>query len=220
MDPQRFDTLVRAFSSPGTRRGLLRLLAAVPVAAGLLTLRESDLVQVRERTRGQDGRSRHGKRGRSRDHGRRRTICTAESRATTCKDTCGTVKNNCGKRVNCGNSCATGCCDGDTCQPGTTTDDCGQQGVACTSCTGGRVCFGNGVCGYGCVPGVAPVDPGFCLLCGNCAPNLSGGGPEGVCVTGLTCRADCASCAAHGQVCVETGSQCDPGLNTTCGTPC
>ena len=38
MDPVRFDTLAKSLSRTGTRRALLRLLAAVPVAGGLLPL--------------------------------------------------------------------------------------------------------------------------------------------------------------------------------------
>ena len=36
MDPSAFDTLVRAFASGGTRRRLLRLVAALPIASALL----------------------------------------------------------------------------------------------------------------------------------------------------------------------------------------
>jgi len=40
MDPHRFDRLARTVSTTGTRRGLLRLLAAVPVVGTVVTLRE------------------------------------------------------------------------------------------------------------------------------------------------------------------------------------
>src|SRR5215216_6739946 len=38
MDPRRFDSLTRSLTGTGTRRGLLRLLAAVPVAGAVLSL--------------------------------------------------------------------------------------------------------------------------------------------------------------------------------------
>ena len=38
MDPVRFDTLAKTLATPATRRGLVRLLTAVPVASGLLSL--------------------------------------------------------------------------------------------------------------------------------------------------------------------------------------
>ena len=38
MDANGFDTLVRTLSTRGSRRALVRLLTAVPIAGGLLTL--------------------------------------------------------------------------------------------------------------------------------------------------------------------------------------
>ena len=42
MDPLRFDMLVKTLSAAGTRRALLRLLAAVPVAGGVFSLFEEE----------------------------------------------------------------------------------------------------------------------------------------------------------------------------------
>ena len=41
MDGARFDRLTKSLSAPSTRRRLLRLLSAVPVAGGLLFLVEA-----------------------------------------------------------------------------------------------------------------------------------------------------------------------------------
>jgi hypothetical protein len=38
MDANRFEGLAKAFSTSGTRRGILRLFTALPLAGGLLTL--------------------------------------------------------------------------------------------------------------------------------------------------------------------------------------
>jgi hypothetical protein len=115
MDPQRFDTLAKTLSTSGTRRGLLRLLAAVPVASGLLTRLEPEDAQGR----GEDGRDgKDGKDGRNRG-------CNPESRSRTCRGKCGPVKNNCGQRINCG-SCEI--CRADSihcdCPPNTTFRSC------------------------------------------------------------------------------------------------
>src|SRR5215213_12021869 len=38
MDPRRFDTLARTLAAAGTRRGLLRLLAALPLGVAVVSL--------------------------------------------------------------------------------------------------------------------------------------------------------------------------------------
>jgi hypothetical protein len=170
VDSQRFDTLVKTLSAPGTRRGVLRLLAAVPVAGGLLTLLEPDGAQGKGAKRhqtgngGKDGRGKDGKRDQSRDKGTV-SICRPESKARTCRGRCGKVKNICGKRINCGacpecssdgecGACqicqegrctapcdGTGCCDDNgECHDGRTTEFCGRDGQTCVACDGEEIC--------------------------------------------------------------------------------
>jgi hypothetical protein len=57
MDPQQFDTLARTLSTTGTRRALLRLLAAVPAAGSLLLLIDPEAVT------GKNGKHRKGGHG-------------------------------------------------------------------------------------------------------------------------------------------------------------
>src|SRR5688500_15347579 len=66
MDPVRFDTVVKTLSSSGTRRGLLRLLAAVPVAGGLLALIDPEAVAGKN---GKNGRGANGGKGGKGGHG-------------------------------------------------------------------------------------------------------------------------------------------------------
>src|SRR4051794_6662024 len=102
MDPQRFDTLVKSLSAAGTRRGMLRLLAAVPVAGGLVALLAPEEGAGKDATRhqkgsgGQDAKGRDakgqvgkdGKAGKTRDT-HHITLCRPESKTKTCKRKCG-----------------------------------------------------------------------------------------------------------------------------------
>jgi hypothetical protein len=171
MDPTRFDTLAKSVSRTGTRRGLLRLLAAVPVAGGLLALGDPDAMAGKNGRNGRNGtganggkggkgKSRHGRKGKD---GTSRSRCNPPSDAATCAGTCGTVKNNCGKRVNCGPcSCGTGCHpDCQTCNPVTNACDPIGNGTCCNSATG--ACAG-GVCEP--CDGATPIcDGGQCVEC-------------------------------------------------------
>ncbi len=100
MDAKHFDTLARAFSEAGSRRGLLSLLAAVPVLGGLLALLDPDEADARRRRKRRKKRHKHRK-GRH----KHKKSCKPKSKTTTCAGKCGEVKNNCKKNVNCG-SCA------------------------------------------------------------------------------------------------------------------
>src|SRR5215217_625965 len=103
MDPKRFDTLTKLLSTKGPRRGLLRVLAAVPLAGGVVALFDQAGVQGFENRHGKHGqrgkdkegrddKGRDGKDSKSRDK-HKRTICKADSRATTCNRRCGKVRN-------------------------------------------------------------------------------------------------------------------------------
>jgi hypothetical protein len=227
MDPVRFDTLIKTLSSTGTRRGLLRLLAAVPVAGGLLALGNPASVARKGdkgRQRGKDGkhgksRSRDGKAGRSRD-GKAGTICRSESKAKACAGKCGTVRNNCGKRVECGAcTCATGChpvcqtCTAGSCQAI-------NEGGACGTC---QVCNATGACVPD-EPGTAcgePANNQICLDSGDCGVitcSDSVACPSGCICSGPTSPSRCydpaSYCALTNQLCGSApcpqGFQCLP----------
>src|SRR3954471_17245498 len=87
MDFARFDRLTKSLSAPNSRRTLLRVLSALPLAEGLLLSVESGAARK----------------------------CKSEPQTKTCKRKCGTVKNNCKKKIDCGSCCTTACPICNTC---------------------------------------------------------------------------------------------------------
>jgi hypothetical protein len=220
MDARHFDALTRTLSEAGSRRGLLGLLAALPLVGGLVALLAQDEGEARgHRHRRRVKRHKHG-RGRRRQHHRKKQ-CQPNSKAATCAGTCGSVKNNCQKTVDCGScACEPPCAVCFTCEdgpntPGTCVVDPEQQGQACGD--PGQVCQADGRCacdGSSC--------PG-CLTCqsdGACGDPCGGTGccDSGACVDGT----DDAACGTGGDDCVactppETcGGGGTPGV---CGCP-
>src|SRR5262249_35727786 len=136
--------------------------------------------------------------------------CTPDPKATTCSMKCGTVNNNCGTAVDCGDTCASmgpgqtcgggggsNVCGGTpeaasaTCSGkcGTATNNCGQS-VSCSAANGGVTCSPANLCGAG------------------------GAGPNSCCVPdsmSTTCSGKC------GTVTDNCGQMVDCG--TTCSTP-
>jgi len=246
MDSWHFDALTRSLTEAGTRRGVLGLLATLPILGGLLALVDHDDGDAQGRRRRRKKRHKHGK-GRRRKH---HTHCTAKSRARTCAGRCGIVKNNCQKKVDCGSClcdppclachvCNNGgcipcpaCCDADgNCQDGDTNAACGSNG-ACVVCTGqdacqnqqcvcvpncdGKTCGPNG-CGDECGPGCAP-----CEVCfqGDCLHVCDGSDccDNGICTDGTGDSA----CGTDGNACVtctppETCGGGNPGTPGVCG---
>ena len=235
MDASRFDTLVKSFVTTGTRRALLRLLAPLPVAAGLAALlgdgpeataKDDDhgsshrqhrrKAKHRHRT-GNNKEHRKGKRKGKRNRKRTGqdqtgslppTGCTPESVAQTCgSQTCGTAVNTCGQTVRC--TGCTGCCSGNTCMAGTTPEFCEKSGADCQACpapTGGTaVCQADRSCAKTC-PADNPI------LCGNGSQTC-----EGCCGLNTGCA------AVAGCVCArpDEGLQDCANVNTcTCVDVC
>jgi hypothetical protein len=136
MDANRFDRLTRALSEAGTRRGLLGLLATLPIMGGLLALLDQDETVARgRRHRRRVKRHKHGK-GRRKHHKKK---CKPKSKAKTCAGKCGPVKNKCKKTVDCG-SC--------TCA---SNADCGE----------GFLCLEDGSC-QACTVSCPSGDPATC----------------------------------------------------------
>jgi hypothetical protein len=158
MDPVRFDTLVKSLPSAGTRRSLLRLLAAVPMAAGLLPLLAPEEAQGRDHhggnghkggnghngSKGHNGNNGKGKDGKGGKSGKRGTSrsCTPQERSRTCQGRCGSVPNNCGQSVEC--SCPAG-------------EICRSDGT-CSPCDGNNACPSGCTCSSGSSP-----EPGVCV---------------------------------------------------------
>lgn len=142
MDPQRFDTLVKSLSGSGTRRGIVRLLAALPLGVTLTTVlgqeeadaeRPLDRVRRRAQNRQQrrhsrnDGGTNHDKdKGHDKDHKRE-----GKTRNPDCRPKC--AGKACGARNGCGGICH--CPKGQDCLP---------QGVCATPCRDNpNVCTGT-----------------------------------------------------------------------------
>jgi hypothetical protein len=174
MDASRFDRLAKALSSIGTRRGILHLLGALPLALTLAsrlgaapdaTAEDDDHGSSGRRHRrkathrhqtGNNKEHRKGKRkGKGKDTGKRRKRCMPDPLAHTCAGRCATVLNNCGTQVDCGSCACTPRCDEcatcndrtGLCEPRPTTDACGPA----STCVGGvetprGTCDGAGNC--------------------------------------------------------------------------
>jgi parallel beta-helix repeat protein len=100
MDAKHFDRLARTLTEAGTRRGLLGLLATLPVLSGLFALLDLDETDAKGRRKRRKKKHKHG---RPRSHGKRKKKkCKPNSLTKTCQGQCGPVKNNCKKPVDCG----------------------------------------------------------------------------------------------------------------------
>jgi hypothetical protein len=201
MDAKHFDRLTRALSDAGSRRGLLGLLAALPVLGGLFARLGDDEADAKGRRKRRKKRHKHGK-GRHKHKKHKKKKCKPKSHAKTCAGKCGQVKNNCKKTVDCG-SCA---CDPPcevcfTCQEGPNTlgtciVDPAQQAQACGE--PGQVCLPDGACrcsGESCGP---------CQICqenGTCSPVA-----DGACCAGGVCLDGVCEAEATLEMC---GGRCD-----------
>lgn len=158
MDGTTFDRLSQRVGRGGSRRGLVGLLAALPLAAPLLRLQEE--AEAAKDDRGKKPHKRH-KRHKRREHDKRRKKqrqrdrhkCRPEPVEKLCAGKCSFVTNKCGKQVDCGAcTCAAGCPTCQTCDP--TTGLCvADAGLNRSVCAGGAsatsVCC-QGVCCDGC----------------------------------------------------------------------
>jgi hypothetical protein len=214
MDPVRFDTLARTLSTTGTRRTLLRLLAAMSVACGVFALLEETTIAGNGH-KGGKGKSHHGHKGKS-----GRSTSNVGAPAPGCTPTCparvcGDVDDGCGSTIACVCSGSTPVCDGGTCRA------CRANRECCGAPASGQWCQGEA-----CVPA-----RGSLADCqGRC-----GGGQVTICGQAVTC-ADCdcdSACAGSsedtclgpagdGQYCAAptAGEPCVPqGLIDQCRTP-
>ena len=99
MDASRFDRLTRSLVERGTRRGLLGLLSGLPLLGGLaafLTAEDEGAAKNRRKKRKKP----HKRAKRRRKHQSKKRHCKAHARSKVCNGRCGTVTNNCGKKLN------------------------------------------------------------------------------------------------------------------------
>jgi hypothetical protein len=217
MDADRFDSLLRAFSTRPSRRGMTRGLTAL-LLSGVLTpchgLPEAE------------AKKNHKKKKKKKRGDPPLTSppvsppalppggCITDCRGKQCGDDgCGGLCGGCGLNQ----VCASGTCCipepvANTCQGrcGSWTNNCGQS-VPCAVCPTGQKCLSNGTCGTPCTGGV----PGTCASPCYCPQT----GPEGdrICAQSSLCEDVPQGCAVTagcpvGRQCILTG--CGPG-NTT-----
>jgi hypothetical protein len=209
MDSNRFDTLAKSLSGSGTRRGLVRLVTALPLAGALGRLlgEERALGQgngagvgggggrrQRRNARhrhdpGHDKDNRKGKRRGKRKDKNRGTPASAPAGCspTTCAaqgKTCGSILDGCGGTLNCGScspTCTTGTCPADqTCQSnGTCLPNGHLFQCLCADATSQSRCDPEAYCG---VPYAEPSFDSVCYqLCGG--PYFGLGTPGTSCTT-------------------------------------
>jgi hypothetical protein len=139
----RFDRLTRAFAGALSRRGLVQALAVVPALGLALPGEDEDAIAGRRRRR----KIRHRRRKNDSKGKGRRKDCKAETTARTCAGRCGTVRNNCRKKVVCDPCvCEPECpvcqiCNGSNGQCGPDPE---QLGTGCSESN--EVCHGDGSC--------------------------------------------------------------------------
>jgi hypothetical protein len=209
MEAQHFDALTRTLCEVGSRRGVLGLLATLPVLGGLFALLDPNDADAKGRRRRRKKAHKHGK-GRRRKHHRKK--CKAQSTAKTCAGTCGPVKNNCKKTVDCGPcACDPPCPACQICNVVTATcvPDPDQLGEPCGE--PGQICLNDGACAC------TTFDPATCPACTSCGGDGTCQGCSGCC-DGETCVPDCGECRVcdDGQ-CVSCPDCCDNG---TCVANC
>src|SRR5215211_236123 len=125
MDLNRFDRLAKSLSTVDTRRRLLPLLGALPLASALAVLRSEETPATGRRkkrtdrprqnqtqrnpTSNQLDQQRKKKKRHKKRKGETQTPapgCQSAATAQTCAGLCGAVANNCGVNVDCTAACA------------------------------------------------------------------------------------------------------------------
>lgn len=227
MEPSTVDRLARAFAAAGTRRRLLALLGALPLAGALVPLSQTGVGEAGRRRRrkrrhdpGGDKRNRKGKRKGKRKHKPTPTPtptpCVPEPQTTTCAGKCATVTNNCNQAIDCG-ACV---CDPPCAEPCETCDTATGACVPAendTPCDDGEACTTGDTCQAGVCTGTPVVcdDPPVCHTTADAAcqagvctyptrePDATPCGSGNVC-----CQGDCAECCDNAQCPTAAAPSC------------
>jgi hypothetical protein len=209
MDAGRFDALTRALSADGTRRGIVRLLAAIPLAgelgAYLGEASEAGRRRRRRKVRHRPGKEKDQRKGKR----KKQKKCKPDPLTQTCAGKCGVVQNNCRQPVDCSScACTPPCSECEECNeesgrcvpnPATVAERCGQPG---------QVCQADGRC---------VCDDDSCGTCGDCAADgfcTTPCGGNGCCDAEQGCQlgTDADACGIGGDPCQVCG-----GDRPTCG---
>jgi hypothetical protein len=260
MNASRFDRLARHLADSTTRR-----VAVIGFGGGLLAPLISDgdieAKQHRGNHRGRRGGAPRGRKDAARDGDRRAGVGAEKKKkkkkcpggTTRCGAGCVNTTSDAGNCGRCGAACAAGqacqggtctcngercagCCDGTTCQPGASDEQCGAGGIACLACPAGQPCC-DGACRD------LSTDVKHCGACGNACPGQTANAcVEGVCrcfgraacPEGWRCCPDgeagpgcyllthnVSSCGSCGNVCDdEKANRCTEGVCTCNGVVC
>jgi hypothetical protein len=244
MDANRFDRLTKSLSAVRTRRGMLHLLTALPLASAVAAvLGEETAAKGRRQKRkdrhhqDQDKRQtqrhqKHTQRGQAKRQQQKRRAqrqdpapppapgCTP----TTCAaqgTNCGTIADGCGTQIRCGpDSCGAGySCIDNVCRCADGTAVCPPGGSSPTCCQSGQVCKdGNGPC---CTPLAACPDGKNCGTmsdgCGSqirCEPDSCGDGDT--CCSGQCVNLNLQTDANHCGSCTNACLQNETCLSGAC----
>jgi hypothetical protein len=221
MDAGRFDRIVRALAIASTRRGILRILRALPSAGLLAAVLGDEMEGAKRRKRREPAHHRDHLSAAKKHKKKKKKKCKPQTAAQTCAGKCGSVLNNCKLRVDCGScacdppcvacqhcNAATGVCQSDSDQLG---DACGQPG---------QFCQDDGACAC---------DASSCAACQSCQPTgLCSATCDGIgCCNGATCQPGTANdaCGTNGetcQICSNATPVCVNGACAACSeaNPC
>ena len=239
--PRRFDRLAKTLSSQGTRRGMVHLLAGLPLGVTLVSLlgtgpeataadddHGSSHRHRRRKTRNarRSGDAKDNHTGKRKGQRKGRKQCRPESPAETCAGKCATVINTCGTPVACGPcTCATGCPQCQTCNPATGLCVPVTNGIACDD---GNACTQTDTCQGGVCVGSNPVVCSGCQLSDSCNPSTGACAPDpakhhtcgGPCPNGEWCHAGACAAIAQTVTVPECGSRCNVGSEGATGVVC
>ena len=245
MDPSAFDTVARSIAQRGTRRGLVRLVASLPLVGFLAKVGAEEAAAERPIDRLRRRTPQRNRKQRNKNNNQNNNNNKKNKNNTTTKNTPQSTQGQCTAK-----KCPQGCCAGRTCAAGDSAAQCGTGGVACQACATGQRCV-NGACvcdtssgcsgccaGGSCVPpgqqttqqcgsnGAACAECGTGLTClnGGCFKTCSVNNLFGPCGTGCTtCHCDQANADDGPLVCVDQDfhvGECDSDADCPAGTVC
>jgi hypothetical protein len=235
VDAKHFDYLTRTLAA-GSRRGVLRLLAFLPLGGWLALLLETEPSNAKRRQKSKaQGKRRVGASNHKHEHRRRKhrnkgrhghndkdkhkpEKCKPQSAALTCDGKCGSVQNNCKQSVDCG-SCA---CD-PPCPACQVCDEASRRCVVdsaqeAASCGGCQVCD-SGQCvtdrSIVCEPLDQCHDAGECdPATGECTtpakPDATPCDDGDACTSGDTCQS--GACRGTAKDCSSENDVCNDGV--------
>ena len=152
MEAERFDRLTRTLARPDTRRGLVRLLMALPLGMSLAALLAWETTQADGsgaivgggggrrhrrvvRNRRQSGKDQDNAKDKNRKSKRKKRDKRPDCTRTSCAAqgaTCGSIDDRCGGMLNCGSCPTCQTCSGGTCVTAANGMACGERSPGAT----------------------------------------------------------------------------------------